>query len=98
MAALSYCITLTQALAFAAQYDNITDEQKNIIIKAKESLLFNGNKHDAKEKRNHYLMLLWAVLTVQKHARASRFVPPFKTHTSRRKKHRAIQGRRPRGS
>ena len=34
---------ITQALAFAAQYDNITDEKKNIIIKAKESLLFNGN-------------------------------------------------------
>ena len=51
MAALSYCITLTQALAFAAQYDNITDEEKNIIIKAKESLLFNGNKHDAKREK-----------------------------------------------
>ena len=34
---------LTQGLAFAAQYDNITDEEKNIIIKAKKSLLFNGN-------------------------------------------------------
>ena len=34
---------LTQALVFASQYDNITDEEKNIIIKAKKSLLFNGN-------------------------------------------------------
>ena len=59
---------LTQALAFATQYDNITDEEKNIIIKAKKSLLFNGNTDGAKGKRNHYLMLLWAVLTVQKHA------------------------------
>ena len=34
---------LTQALVFASQYDNITDEEKNIIIKAKKSILFNGN-------------------------------------------------------
>ena len=34
---------LTQALVFASQYDNITDEEKNIIIKAKKSILFDGN-------------------------------------------------------
>ena len=34
---------LTKAREFASKYDTITDEEKNIIIKAKKSLLFNEN-------------------------------------------------------
>ena len=33
---------LTKALTFASEFDEITDEEKNIIIQAKNSLLFNG--------------------------------------------------------
>ena len=34
---------LKEALAFAAQYDEITEEEKAIMVQAKKSLLFNGN-------------------------------------------------------
>ena len=34
---------LKEALAFVAQYDEITEKEKAIIVQAKKSLLFNGN-------------------------------------------------------
>ena len=34
---------LTKALEFTSKYDTITDEEKNIIIKAKKSLIFTEN-------------------------------------------------------
>ena len=34
---------LKQALTFASQYDEITKNEKHIIIQAKKSLFFNGN-------------------------------------------------------
>ena len=35
---------LIKALSFSSEYDRITDKEKNIIIQAKNSLLFNENK------------------------------------------------------
>ena len=43
---------LTEALEFGSQYDHITDEEKSIIIKAKNSLLFNGNTTWCKKTSN----------------------------------------------
>ena len=34
---------LTKALEFTSKYDTITDEEKNMIIKAKKSLIFTEN-------------------------------------------------------
>ena len=35
---------LTKALSFAAEYDEITEEEKEIVIQAKRSVLFNDNQ------------------------------------------------------
>ena len=43
---------LTQALAFASQYDEITDKKKNIIIQAKKSHFFNENTPLCKKTSN----------------------------------------------
>ena len=43
---------LTRALTFASQYDTITDEEKNIIIQTKKSLLFNQNTTCCKRLSN----------------------------------------------
>ena len=41
---------LKQALTFASQYDEITENEKHIIIQAKKSLLFNGNSQPGARK------------------------------------------------
>lgn len=43
---------LKQALTFATQYDEITENEKHIIIQAKKSLLFNGNSTWCKKTSN----------------------------------------------
>ena len=43
---------LTQVLAFALQYDEITDKEKTIIIQANKSLLFNENTPWCKKTSN----------------------------------------------
>ena len=43
---------LKQALTFATQYDEITENEKHVIIQAKKSLLFNGNSTWCKKISN----------------------------------------------
>ena len=41
---------LNAALDFASNYDNITDDERNIILHAKKSWLFNGKEHWSKKE------------------------------------------------
>ena len=43
---------LIEALTFAAQFDEITDEEKAIIVQAKNSLLFDKNVAGCKKESN----------------------------------------------
>ena len=43
---------LIEALTWASNYDEITDKEKEIIIQAKKSLLFNGNETWCKKSSN----------------------------------------------
>ena len=41
---------LNAALDFASNYDNITDDERNIILHAKKSCLFNDKEHWGKKE------------------------------------------------
>ena len=46
---------LTAALNFASKYDNITDEEREIIIHAKKSYVYHLNEHwGRKDSANHF--------------------------------------------
>ena len=45
---------LSKALTFASEYDDITDQEKHIIMQAKNSLLFNENEEWYKKTANSH--------------------------------------------
>ena len=58
---------LFEALTWASNYDEITDKEKEIIIQAKKSLLFNGNETWCKKSSNSLFdVTMGIVLTAPK--------------------------------
>ena len=56
---------LKAALHFASKYDNITDTEREIVLHAKKSCLYNSGKHLGKKlSSNLFDVTIWVALTV----------------------------------